>query len=297
MSREEANRIARAVERARRTRRAGLKVALPTAAALGAGAAIAIGSIPGGDGTITGCYVTNTDIFPGGAVHYGQLRVIDTSQPATLPSGGPNDAGSCLTGEATITWNQRGPQGPQGPPGAQGSAGAAGAPGTSLVGQTSFGFGGGGRTFLKLDGVKGESTDKAHKGEIDISSFSIGAGGGQHASGGGGGAGKVTFSSFTITKRIDKASPLLFKAAATGQHYKEAVVSFARKAGGKQTDYLEYKMSQVLISSIQDGSSQSHVPTEQISFNFAKIEEVFLGSNGKRIQSVSINIGVQNKGS
>lgn len=104
----------------------------------------------------------------------------------------------------------------------------------------------------------------------------------------------MSFSSFTITKRIDKASPLLFRAAATGQHYKEATVFFAKAKRGKVTDYLEYKMTNVLISSFQDGSSASGKPSEQISFNFAKIEEVFLGSNGKPTQSVAINIG-QNK--
>jgi hypothetical protein len=46
MSREEANRIVRAAERVRRMRHVGLKLALPTAAALGAGAAFAIGAIP-----------------------------------------------------------------------------------------------------------------------------------------------------------------------------------------------------------------------------------------------------------
>jgi type VI secretion system secreted protein Hcp len=295
MSREEANRIVRAVERARRSRRAALKVAIPTAAALGAGAAIAIGSIPSGDGTITGCYLTtvsNVDIQ-----RYGQLRIIDPSQPATLPGGGPNDAARCESDEATISWNQRGPQGPQGPQGVQGAVGAQGPQGPAgrdLIGSTSFGFGGGGSTFLKLDGVKGEATDKFHKEDIAISSFSIGATS-QHASGGGGGAGKVSFSSFTITKRIDKASPLLFRAAATGQHYKEATVFFAKAKRGKVADYLEYKMTNVFISSIQDGSAQgSGRPTEQISFNFAKIEEVFLGSNGKPTQSVSINV-LQNK--
>ena len=59
MSQEEASRIARAAHRARRSR-AVAKVALPTAAALGAGAAVAIGSIGGTDQTITACYGTNT---------------------------------------------------------------------------------------------------------------------------------------------------------------------------------------------------------------------------------------------
>ncbi len=285
MSREEANRIARAVERARRSRRAALKVAIPTAAAFGAGAAIAIGAIPGGDGTITGCYITNPD-----GARWGELRVIDPSQPATLPgTPGPNPQAACLSDEKTITWNQSGPQGPQG---VQGPAGAQGPAGRNLIGSTSFSLGGAGRTFLKIDGVDGESADSRHKGEIELSSFSIGTSA-PRTSGGGGGAGKVSFSSFTITKTIDKASPVLFKAAATGKHFAKVTVAFARKAGRGQQDYLEYKLSQVLISSIQDGTSGSGRPTEQVSFNFAKIEEVFLGSNGKPVQQVSINL--QNK--
>jgi type VI secretion system secreted protein Hcp len=291
MSREEANRIARAVQRVRRTRSSGLKLGLPTAAVLGAGAAVAIGSIPGGDGTITACYVTNTDLIQEYSAAPGELRVIDTSQPATLPSGGPNAQGACLNGEATITWNQRGPQGPQGAPGAQGATGPAGAP---LIGQTSFGFSGGGRTFLKLDGIEGESTAKDHKGEIEVSSFSIGASGAQHGSGGGGGAGKVSFSSFTITKKLDKASPALFKAAAQGTHFKEATIVF-RKAGKGQQEFLEYKLNSVLISSIQDGTSQKASPIEQVTFKFAKIEETFLGRNGKPLQTISINVSAQNK--
>ena len=286
MSQEEANRIVRAVQRVRRTRNAGLKFALPTAAVLGAGAAVAIGSIPSGNGTITGCYVTNTDAA---GARYGSLRVIDPS--VTSPAGGPTDQSSCQPYEATITWNQRGPQGPQGP---QGAAGGKGAPGAPLIGQTTFGFGGGGKTFLKLDGIKGESTDHKHKGDIELSSFSIGAGGAQHASGGGGGAGKVSFNSFTITKKLDKASPALFKAAATGVHFKEATIVF-RKAGKGQHEFLEYKLNQVLISSIQDGTSQKASPIEQVTFNFAKIEETFLGTNGKPIQTVRINVSAQNK--
>ncbi len=283
MSREEANRIARAVERARRSRRAALKVAIPTVAALGAGAAIAIGSIPSNDGTITGCYVTS----PTGTQRYGDLRVIDPS--AADPSGRPTPTNSCESDEATIAWNQHGPQGPQG---VQGPAGAPGAAGRDLIGTTSFSLGGGGRTFLKLDGIDGESTDKQHKGEIEISSFSIGTSA-PRSTGSGAGAGKVSFSSFTITKSIDKASPQLFKAAATGKHFNKATVEFVRKAGRGQQEYLEYKLTNVLVSSIQDGTSGGGRPTEQISFNFAKIEEVFLGSNGKPVQQVSINL--QNK--
>ena len=296
MSQEEATGIARAVERVRRSRRKGLKFALPTVAALGAGAAFAVGAIPGSDGTITGCYVTNTDVIQA-PVRPGDLRVIDPSQQATLPSGAPNEAAACVNGEATITWNQRGPQGPAGPPGGQGAQGPQGPVGQNLVGQTSFGFGGGGgKTFLKLDGIKGESTVKLHKGEIEISSFSFGvSNAGTAAHGSGGGAGKTSFQSFTITKKLDKSSPALFLDAASGKHIKFADVSFMRKAGGKQQDYLKIKLTDVLISSLQQGQSPHGTPTESITFNFKKAEESFLSSSGKVLQSVAITIS-GNKG-
>lgn len=277
MSQTEANLIVRAVQRARRSRHAGLKFALPTVAALGAGAAVAIGSIPGSDGTITGCYWTNTDIT---SVRYGTLRVID---PQPQAAGQFDPAHGCSSDEATIAWNQRGPQGPVGPQGAQGPAGS------PLIGETSFGVSGGGRMFLKIDGISGESTDKTHKSQIDLLGFSFGARG-QGSSGGGGGAGKATIQSFTITKRLDKASPLLFKAAATGKHFAKVEVAFAHKRKGKQQDYLEYKLANVLVSSIQDGTSHKGTPEEQVTFSFQKATEVFLGSNGKPIQKLSITI-------
>ena len=53
--------------------------------------------------------------------------------------------------------------------------------------------------FLKLDGIKGESADAKHKGEIDIMSFSWGlAQTGVSATGGGGGAGKVQLSGYSL---------------------------------------------------------------------------------------------------
>jgi type VI secretion system secreted protein Hcp len=288
VSQHEVNAIARAVERARQSRRKGLKFALPTVAALGAGTALAVGAIPSGDGTITGCYLTNTVNAP--QLRIGNLRLIDTSQPSTLPTGGPNPQGACLSDEATVSWNQHGPQGPVGP---QGPAGGQGAPGAPLIGGTSFGVSGGGKTFLKLDGIKGESIDKTHKGEIDIMSFSFGvSNGGQVGAGGGGGAGKVSFQSFKITKRLDKSSPLLFQATGSGRHFKFADVFFARKAGGKEQDYLEFKFTDVLVSSLQDGQSGHGTPEEQVTFSFHKATETFFakGPHGSRIPSVSITI-------
>lgn len=127
--------------------------------------------------------------------------------------------------------------------------------------------------FLKIDGIPGESMDAKHKNEIDLESWSWGeTNSGSHAGGGGGGAGKVNMSDFAFTMKINKASPKLFLACATGQHIKEALLT-CRKAGKEQQEYLKIKFNDLLISSFQTGGSSGDViPTESISFNFSKIE-------------------------
>ena len=129
--------------------------------------------------------------------------------------------------------------------------------------------------FLKIEGVPGESIGKP--GEIDLLSFSWGeTQPGTAGQGSGSGAGRVQAQDFHFTKRIDKSSPMLFVGCATGQHIKSATVT-ARKAGGKQEDYLIFKMSDVLISAYQTGGSSGSdlVPTEQFSLNFVKLEVAY----------------------
>jgi type VI secretion system secreted protein Hcp len=128
--------------------------------------------------------------------------------------------------------------------------------------------------FIKFDGIKGESTDAKHKDEIDVESWSWGeTHPGSAASGGGGGAGKVAMQDFQFVMKLNRASPRLMRACATGQHIKMATLS-ARKAGKGQQEYLTFKFHDVLVSSFQTGGSEdaAFVPTDQVSFNFAKLE-------------------------
>ena len=128
--------------------------------------------------------------------------------------------------------------------------------------------------FLKIDGIDGESHDDKHKNEIDVESFSWGeTQSGTHSGGGGGGAGKVVMQDFHFVKKIDKSSPKLMLACATGAHIKEATLT-CRKAGEKQQNFLTIKMSDLLVSSYQTGGSghSDIVPTDQISLNYSKIE-------------------------
>lgn len=127
--------------------------------------------------------------------------------------------------------------------------------------------------FLKLDGIKGESTDKAHKEWIDIMSFTFGVSqSGTASMGGGAGAGKASFSDLAITKRADASTPMLMLNCASGAHIKQADL-VVRKAGGNQEEYYKVKMTDLLVSSFSNGGSDGDsVPLEQVSMNFSKIE-------------------------
>jgi type VI secretion system secreted protein Hcp len=128
--------------------------------------------------------------------------------------------------------------------------------------------------FIKFDGIKGESADSKHKDEIDVESWSWGESNvGAAAHGGGAAVGKVSMQDFHFTMRMNKASVSLMKACATGQHIKDATLS-ARKAGKEQQEYLTIKFQDVLVSSYQTGGSEGGnvVPTDQVSFNFVKID-------------------------
>lgn len=127
--------------------------------------------------------------------------------------------------------------------------------------------------FLKIEGIDGESTDDKHKNEIDVLSWSWGeANSGSHGAGGGGGAGKVMMQDFSFTMKVNKASPKLMLACATGEHLKKATLT-CRKAGKEQQEYLVIKFTDLLVSSFQTGGSAGEVvPVDQVSLNFAKIE-------------------------
>ena len=122
--------------------------------------------------------------------------------------------------------------------------------------------------FLKLGDIKGESSDDKHKGEIDVLAWSWGvSNAASMATGGGGGLGKASFHDLTITHYIDKASPNLLKMCATGEHIKEATLT-QRKQGKGQQEYLLIKLTDVMVSSVQDGGTGDQL-TENFTLAFA----------------------------
>lgn len=128
--------------------------------------------------------------------------------------------------------------------------------------------------FLRIDGVPGESTDKEHKGEIDVTSWSWGeTNPGVHVGAGPVGAGKVSMQDFHFVTQVSKASPRLLLACASGQHLKSATLT-ARKAGKAQQEFLRFDFTDLLVSSYQIGASEASdvLPLDQVSLAFSKIQ-------------------------
>ena len=126
-------------------------------------------------------------------------------------------------------------------------------------------------SYIKFDGIDGESTLKDHKGEVAVLSWSWGltstTGG---FSGSGSRRGKAVPQEMRIVHRYDKASPMLAKQAVLGRALPSAVLT-ARKAGEGQKDYFKVTMKEVFITSVQD-SEGGEGAMEEVAMSYSEID-------------------------
>src|SRR5919109_1032111 len=92
-------------------------------------------------------------------------------------------------------------------------------------------------TFLKIDGIPGESTDDKHKDWIEFLSYNHGMSQPVSAASGTGGrtSQRVNMSDFSVMKMLDKSSPHLAQACCDGRHIKEVKVELCEASGDKHT--------------------------------------------------------------
>lgn len=132
--------------------------------------------------------------------------------------------------------------------------------------------------FLQIKGIDGESTDDKHQKWIEVLSYNWGVS--QMASttassSGGGSVQRADFQDLSIVKLVDSATPKIFEACAKGTHIDEVVLELCRAAGDEKLKYMEYKLSNVIISSTSIGGGETGDPTESVTFNYGKIESTY----------------------
>lgn len=128
--------------------------------------------------------------------------------------------------------------------------------------------------LLELDGIKGESQDKAKGATIEVSSFTWGVSNvGTSGGGGGGGASKANFSDIGFACTTNVASTSLFLRCVNGKPIPKATLH-VRKQGETPQEYYTITLTDCLVSSFQTGGSDGSgsQPTESFSLNYAKIE-------------------------
>lgn len=122
--------------------------------------------------------------------------------------------------------------------------------------------------FLELDTIPGESTDAKLPNMIELEGFSLGIDVPVTSTG----FGKATFSDFSATKRIDKASPLLYLKSASGARLKNAILHVRKP--NTTLEYYTVTLTDVLITSVRTGGAGNGV-SESFTLNFLKIETVY----------------------
>jgi len=108
--------------------------------------------------------------------------------------------------------------------------------------------------YIRLTGIDGESTASGHEDEIDVLSWSWDMSQSEplHSGGGGGAGGTVRIQDFSFVKAIDKASPKLAEALASGEHIDSAELVLRRTdSEGSSSDYLTINVLSMQVTSIE----------------------------------------------
>lgn len=140
-------------------------------------------------------------------------------------------------------------------------------------------------TIVGIDG--GDSAGQV----INVLSYSVGVDNTGSGVGSGGGTGRATLHEFTITKLIDKASPNLFLACATGRHIARVTLVLNRPNAPAGTPFMTYRLDDVLITSDTHSGSGSDRPTERLTFQYSRIDQTYTTSDGETVETAFSDAG------
>ncbi|RYD77591.1 MAG: type VI secretion system tube protein Hcp, partial [Verrucomicrobiaceae bacterium] len=99
--------------------------------------------------------------------------------------------------------------------------------------------------------------------------------------------GKSKASALTISKRLDRTSPLLFLGCASGIIYPTVNLELARTdSSGTSVTYYKINLSNVLVTSMET-SSGGERPTEKVALSYERIVTEYYIQDSKGVTSTS----------
>lgn len=134
--------------------------------------------------------------------------------------------------------------------------------------------------YLKINGVNGESIQKAYTGYMEVPSFEWGATAPREP-GSGQTTGRVQIQEFSFTKVTDGTTPELVLGVTSSKHYTDATLALVRpdQSSGQEVEFMKYIFTDVVLTSYKLGSGK---PTmDSVSFTFATHKVEYKGKPGK----------------
>lgn len=133
--------------------------------------------------------------------------------------------------------------------------------------------------YIKFDGIDGEAKSDGHEGWIEIMSFNQGIHKPkQGASGSTRRRSAAEFSDLVVTKELDKSSPKLAEAVATGRVIPRVALDVTVATERGEMTYYRYELTNVLVTSYQVSmDNPDYLPLDSFSLNFEEIKVTYMG--------------------
>lgn len=136
--------------------------------------------------------------------------------------------------------------------------------------------------FMEFEGIEGNVTMDGYAKQIELHSFQWGVGRGISMITGRTANREVSspsISEVTVTKSMDKSTPLLVQESVIGTKGKKVILHLVRTGGDTEEEFMTYTLHDCLISSYSVSGSGDGEAGESLSLSFTGIETAYSESD------------------
>lgn len=130
--------------------------------------------------------------------------------------------------------------------------------------------------YLQIDGIKGESTDSAHKDWIECKSVSwevLQPKSATASTGGGHTAERCEHKDIILSKLADLSTPLLLQNSSSGKTIPKAKFEFMRAdSKGERIKYFEIELQNVLIGGVSPSVVAGDILQEEVRLKYSQVK-------------------------